>query len=61
MGVFFFPTYNLGFFGGFFVFPGVKNWPFSRSQVTKDMIGEASGSDLVLPSEEVEDVSALFW
>ena len=39
----FFGAYNLGFF----------SVGFSPSKVTKDMIGEASGSDLILPSEEV--------
>ena len=49
---FFFRSYNLGFFSvvcGFcFGFS-----PLSTTKVTKDMIGEASGSDLILPSEEV--------
>ena len=36
------------------VFPNVSKTGRFPFQVTKDMIAEASGSDLVLPSEEVE-------
>ena len=52
----FFPTSCLVSVVGFGFSERVKNWRFPF-QVTKDMIAEASGSDLVLPSEEVEDES----